>query len=87
MADANGARIIRAPSYLANALKEDTGIRAEASGSAPPVKHANEITFIAVFRESVQGQVIDEPFLNASANRGQNRQAGADVLIRVLCQK
>ena len=42
MADANGARITRAPSHLADALKKIQAY--EAKPTAQPVQHANEIT-------------------------------------------
>lgn len=42
MADANGARLTRAPQYLANALKKIQSY--EVKPNAPPVKGANEIT-------------------------------------------
>jgi len=42
MADANGARITRAPMYLASALKKIQGY--ENKPNAAPVQHANEIT-------------------------------------------
>ncbi len=42
MADANGARIIRAPDHLASALKKIQGY--ESKPMAQPVKNANEIT-------------------------------------------
>ncbi len=44
MADANGARMIRAPGYLANALKKIQSYEQKPAAAAPPVKHANEIT-------------------------------------------
>jgi len=43
MADANGARIIRAPSYLANALKKIQAYEQKPANVAPPTAHANEI--------------------------------------------
>ena len=44
MADANGARMIREPEYLASALKKIQAYEQKPSNVAPPVKHANEIT-------------------------------------------
>jgi heat shock protein HtpX len=44
MADANGARVIRAPGYLADALKKIQAYEQKPAAAAPPVKHANEIT-------------------------------------------
>jgi heat shock protein HtpX len=44
MADANGARIIRAPSYLANALKKIQDYENKPKSVAPQLKTANEIT-------------------------------------------
>ena len=42
MADANGARVTRAPNYLASALKNIQGY--EKNPRATPVKSANEMT-------------------------------------------
>ncbi|MGD0510667.1 MAG: M48 family metallopeptidase [Candidatus Micrarchaeaceae archaeon] len=44
MADANGARIIRAPSYLASALEKIQAYEKKPASIAPPTQHANEIT-------------------------------------------
>jgi len=44
MADANGARMIREPEYLASALKKIQAYEQKPTNIAPPVKHANEIT-------------------------------------------
>jgi heat shock protein HtpX len=51
MADANGARITRAPDYLASALKKIEGY--EKKPSAMPVRHANEITSSLYFENPI----------------------------------
>jgi heat shock protein HtpX len=56
MADANGARIIRAPKYLANALKKIQAY--EQNPRAPPVQHANEITSSLYFSNPFKAKSI-----------------------------
>jgi heat shock protein HtpX len=56
MADANGARVIRAPMYLASALKKIQGY--ENKPNAQPVKHANEITSSLYFENPLRAKSV-----------------------------
>jgi len=56
MADANGARIIRAPNHLADALKKIQAY--ENTPKAQPVQHANEITSPLYFENPLKKKSI-----------------------------
>jgi heat shock protein HtpX len=60
MADANGARIIRAPMYLADALKKIQSY--ENKPNARPVRHANEITSSLYFENPLNRKSIANLF-------------------------
>ena len=62
MADANGARMIRAPSYLANALKKIQAYEQKPAAVAPPVQHANEITSSLYFSSPFKANSIKNLF-------------------------
>lgn len=56
MADANGARMIRAPGYLANALQKIDGYMKNPQGT--PVRTANEVTAPMYFSNPFKGQNV-----------------------------
>jgi len=58
MADANGARLIRAPSYLASALKKIQAYEQKPVQQAPPIKNANEITSSLYFANPLKAKSL-----------------------------
>lgn len=58
MADANGARMIRAPSYLADALKKIQSYEKKPATVAPQMKHTNEIMSSIYFENPFKASSI-----------------------------